>query len=269
MSNSAQNETVPSYETYEKKVVRITGFTVGGRKREFVRLNRRLSRKGWVVVDFNEAGRWASAATFRRPLSLRSSSRRKTVLGVLALVLLTLMIGGIYEFGALELEEDWREPASQSGNLGVEMSLKGSAREGKVEASYEDESSPFRARQKSSSKTLVQSKGSDRVGAEKGPGGEEDAHQIWISRFGPMPTRNVWSGTYGPIEAYFKSINHDSVRIDISDCTPVLIDESKGWVVGCSYQVSNGEGTTVDNSNWFIIRFGQVVEVLPQSVYRY
>ncbi len=76
---------------------------------------------------------------------------------------------------------------------------------------------------------------------------QQAAVQDRIRRFGPMP-RRFSSGTY-------------------DEGGRVSPPGDAGWLVGCNYRGRNALGGMIRQANWFIIRQGRVIEMLPFSAY--
>jgi hypothetical protein len=92
------------------------------------------------------------------------------------------------------------------------------------------------------------------------------AEQERIRRFGPVP-HQYSSGTYDEVEEYLRQVMNDPESLKMDRCTPVYHVEA-GWLVGCDYRGRNAFGGMIRQSNWFIIRYGRVVEMKDASAYK-
>lgn len=96
---------------------------------------------------------------------------------------------------------------------------------------------------------------------------EVGAQNRRLARFGPMPQPSAWDGTYTVVRDYLRRVANDPGSIDLDVCTGVYqVDE--GWLIGCDYRGKNGFGALIRTSNWFIIRFGQVIDMKDASAYK-
>jgi hypothetical protein len=95
---------------------------------------------------------------------------------------------------------------------------------------------------------------------------QQVAVQDRIRRFGPIP-RRYSSGTYDEVEEYLRQVMNDPKTLEGVECTEVNHVE-RGWLVGCNYRGANAFGGIIRQANWFIIRQGRVIEMLPFSAYR-
>lgn len=109
-----------------------------------------------------------------------------------------------------------------------------------------------------------------RVAAAAAREAERDAAIIAkrVLKFGKAPEQSGWDGSYSEVKRFLKEAANDPGSIDITGCTKVSIDEKAGYVVGCDYRGKNGFGALMKFSNWFVIRHGQVVKMLPANSYR-
>lgn len=88
-----------------------------------------------------------------------------------------------------------------------------------------------------------------------------------LALYGRVPIRSSWDSSYYEVESYLKKVANDPRSIKIEGCTMVYSTDS-GWLVGCEYRGSNAFGALVKQSNWFIIRHGQVVKMEPATAYK-
>lgn len=86
-------------------------------------------------------------------------------------------------------------------------------------------------------------------------------------KFGPIPKPSAWDGSYNEVNSFLKMIAKDPDSISIQSCTQVSRDESKGWLVGCSYRGNNSFGGKILNFHWFIIKNGAVLDMVDASKY--
>jgi len=96
----------------------------------------------------------------------------------------------------------------------------------------------------------------------------EKIRQRLEAKFGAKPDQSGWDGSYREVKRYLKKAANDPGSIKIETCTPVSYDEKVGWLVGCDYRGKNAFGALVKNSNWFAIRNGTVIKVLPAGSYK-
>ncbi len=87
-------------------------------------------------------------------------------------------------------------------------------------------------------------------------------------KFGKRPDQSEWDGSYKEVKRHLASAANDPDSIEISGCTKTSYDEKEGWLVGCDYRGKNAFGGLVKNSNWFVIKNGTVVKVLPGGTYK-
>lgn len=95
----------------------------------------------------------------------------------------------------------------------------------------------------------------------------EAEYNARVTKFGNRPTASAWDGSYPAVERHLKNIANDPDSIDISGCTKVSYTD-EGWLVGCDYRGKNGFGSIVRQSNWFTIRFDQVVNMHSADTYK-
>lgn len=88
------------------------------------------------------------------------------------------------------------------------------------------------------------------------------------AKFGPRPEQSGWDGSYSEVKRHLKQFANDPDSIKIESCTTVSVDKKMGWLVGCDYRGTNKFGGKVLNSNWFIIKNGEVIKTLPISAYK-
>lgn len=93
------------------------------------------------------------------------------------------------------------------------------------------------------------------------------AEQDRSSRFGPAPQASAWDGTYREVKDYLRETMNDPSSLEGLECTKVYHVE-RGWLVGCNYRGRNAFGGMIRQANWFIIRQGRVIDMLPYSAYR-
>ena len=79
-----------------------------------------------------------------------------------------------------------------------------------------------------------------------------------LTRFGPLPEKSAWDGSYRIVTTYLEGVANDPSSIDIDACTKVYYTDL-GWLVGCDYRGKNAFGGVVRQSNWFTILHGRVV----------
>ena len=89
-----------------------------------------------------------------------------------------------------------------------------------------------------------------------------------IAKFGEPPIQSSWDGSYSAVSRFLEDRANDPDSIKIIGCTEVSFNESSGWIVGCDYRGKNAFGGLVKNSNWFVIRKGQVIQALPSDAFR-
>ena len=97
---------------------------------------------------------------------------------------------------------------------------------------------------------------------------QEKLNQKLEAKFGPRPSQSAWDGSYREVKKHLKKAANDPDSIKIESCTGVSYNEKVGWLVGCDYRGKNAFGGLVKNSNWFVIKGGMVVKVLPANSYK-
>ncbi len=88
------------------------------------------------------------------------------------------------------------------------------------------------------------------------------------AKFGKRPEISAWDGSYRAVKEYLKAGANDPDSIKFEGCGETMIDESKGWLVGCSYYGKNKFGGQVKNFNWFIIKNETVMQFLSEESYK-
>ncbi len=61
-------------QKWSNKKVQVAGFTEGLREKEVERLKKKMSKKGWELVEYNDDGMSKSHAVFRRPIDYKEPS---------------------------------------------------------------------------------------------------------------------------------------------------------------------------------------------------
>ncbi|MHA7835568.1 MAG: hypothetical protein ACX94A_13935 [Algiphilus sp.] len=93
-----------------------------------------------------------------------------------------------------------------------------------------------------------------------------EAREQRIAKFGELPSRSAWSGSYLPVDRYLDQALKDPDSLEMDGCTKVY-HVNDGWLVGCDYRAKNSFGGYVRESKWFTIRHHAVVSVDPASAY--
>lgn len=88
------------------------------------------------------------------------------------------------------------------------------------------------------------------------------------AKFGKRPEISAWDSSYRAVKTYLSDHANDPDSIKFAGCGEVMVDESKGWLVGCKWRGTNSFGGVVTNFNWFIIKHERVIDMLPATAYK-
>jgi hypothetical protein len=80
-----------------------------------------------------------------------------------------------------------------------------------------------------------------------------------ILLLGKKPIKDHWGGGYLEIEHYLKKTAHDPDSIKFSSCSDIFYTKN-GWIVRCTYRGKNAFGAKIQNTHWFTIKHGAVIQ---------
>lgn len=88
----------------------------------------------------------------------------------------------------------------------------------------------------------------------------ETATERRINEYGQRPEASAWDGSYREVERHLQKVAHNPDAVEITGCTEVYHHED-GWLVGCNWRGENAFGAIRQQSNWFTIKHGIVIEM--------
>ena len=87
-------------------------------------------------------------------------------------------------------------------------------------------------------------------------------------KFGEKPIPSPWDGTVSIVKDYLINGAKDPSSIKCDNWSKVYFNKSDGWIVQCRWYGKNSYGAVVPSINWFVIRYGKVVEMKAPNAYK-
>lgn len=87
------------------------------------------------------------------------------------------------------------------------------------------------------------------------------------AKFGQAPEQSSRDNSVSIVKQYLREVAKDPSSLKFESWSEIYFNKEDGWIVYCVYRGKNSFGAYTKDANWFVIRYGQVVDVKAPDVY--
>ncbi len=87
------------------------------------------------------------------------------------------------------------------------------------------------------------------------------------AKFGQAPEQSSRDNSVSVVKRYLREVAKDPSSLKFESWSEVYFNKEDGWIVYCVFRGKNSFGAYTREANWFVIRYGRVVDVKAPNVY--